>query len=79
MGELKSHKQMVTMVPATQSFGRTLPSKSCSHVHMCAAYMNCGASVNTRVISFVQEIITINLHYLIMSQIEWEQEVRKAS
>lgn len=31
-------------------------------------YMNSGASVITKVILFAREIITINLHYLIMSQ-----------
>lgn len=41
-----------------------------SYVHVCVAYTNCGASVITRVILFVREIITINLHYLIMSQID---------
>lgn len=32
-------------------------------------YVNFGASMITKVILFAQEIITVNLHYLIMSQI----------
>lgn len=55
------------MVLATRASGATSHP---SHVHVCAAYMNCGASVITRVILFVWEIITINLHYLILSQID---------